>query len=223
MERGTNSKENVLVVVAIDFGTTYSGWAYSFRKEYKENHTNIKTKGGWKNFDGQATEKTPTVALFTPEDKFHSFGYEAENKYAELVDEEQSTGWKYFKRFKMALLSDDTKQFGHQQRKLVTGKISRHQKLKDVNGKKLPSLTVVSECLNFLKNDFLKALKEKVNFVEMKDIHWVITVPAIWSDEAKAFMRLAANQAGIDDTLLSLAYEPEAWQYTVGYNYTEEN
>ncbi|CAG2197920.1 unnamed protein product [Mytilus edulis] len=44
----------------------------------------------------------------------------------------------------------------------------------------------------------------------MKDIHWVITVPAIWSDEAKAFMRLAANQAGIDDTLLSLAYEPEA-------------
>ncbi|XP_076085748.1 heat shock 70 kDa protein 12B-like isoform X1 [Mytilus galloprovincialis] len=119
MERGTSSKENVLVVVAIDFGTTYSGWAYSFRKEYKDNHTNIKTKGGWKNFDGQATEKTPTVALFTPEDKFHSFGYEAENKYAELVDEEQSTGWKYFKRFKMALLSDDTKQFGHQQRKLA--------------------------------------------------------------------------------------------------------
>ncbi|CAG2197919.1 unnamed protein product [Mytilus edulis] len=143
MERGTNSKENVLVVVAIDFGTTYSGWAYSFRKEYKENHTNIKTKGGWKNFDGQATEKTPTVALFTPEDKFHSFGYEAENKYAELVDEEQSTGWKYFKRFKMALLSDDTKQFGHQQRKLVTGKISRHQKLKDVNGKKI---TIFNSC-----------------------------------------------------------------------------
>lgn len=67
-----------------------------------------------------------------------------------------------------------------------------------MNGKKLPSLTVVSECLKFLKDDFLKALKEKVNFVEMKDIHWVITVPAIWSDEAKAFMRLAANQVNLN-------------------------
>lgn len=53
---------------------------------------------------------------------------------------------------------------------------------------------VVSECLKFLKEDFIKTLEEKVNFIEMNDIHWIVTVPAIWSDHAKQFMRLATNQ-----------------------------
>ncbi|CAC5370253.1 unnamed protein product [Mytilus coruscus] len=102
----------------------------------------------------------------------------------------------------MALFSDETNQ--------TARKLSRRQMMKDVNGHKLESLMVVSECLKFLKDDFLKTLQENVNFVEMKDIHWVLTVPAIWSDQAKQFMRQAANQAGIEDGLLSLAYEPEA-------------
>lgn len=70
--------------------------------------------------------------------------------------------------------------------------------MKDVNGHKLESLMVVSECLKFLKDDFLKTLLENVNFVEMKDIHWVLTVPAIWSDQAKQFMRQAANQVNLN-------------------------
>ncbi|XP_052072640.1 heat shock 70 kDa protein 12A-like [Mytilus californianus] len=195
-------KENALIVVALDFGTTYSGWAYSVRHDFKENRSDIKTKGGWKSGDGLVTDKTPTVVLFTHENKFHSFGYNAESKYAELVDDNKASGWKYFKRFKMTLFSDETSQ--------VRRKISRRRMMNDVNGQKLQSLMVVSECLRFLRNDFLKILHENVNFVELKDIHWVLTVPAIWSDQAKQFMRQAANQAGIEDDLLSLAYEPEA-------------
>ncbi|XP_062588785.1 heat shock 70 kDa protein 12B-like [Saccostrea cucullata] len=42
------------------------------------------------------------------------------------------------------------------------------------------------------------------------DILWVLTVPAIWSDEAKQFMREAAIQAGIQDDHLVLALEPES-------------
>lgn len=44
----------------------------------------------------------------------------------------------------------------------------------------------------------------------MADIRWVITVPAIWSDPAKAFMRTAAIKAGIDPGMLTIALEPEA-------------
>lgn len=42
------------------------------------------------------------------------------------------------------------------------------------------------------------------------DILWVLTVPAIWSDQAKQFMREAAIQAGIRDDHLVLALEPES-------------
>ena len=53
-------------------------------------------------------------------------------------------------------------------------------------------------------------------------LRWVLTVPAIWDDEARKFMRFAAEQAGIggggDDcaakdaapSRLALALEPEA-------------
>lgn len=43
-----------------------------------------------------------------------------------------------------------------------------------------------------------------------KDIDFVLTVPAIWGDEAKLFMREAAMQAGINPSQLTLALEPEA-------------
>lgn len=51
-------------------------------------------------------------------------------------------------------------------------------------------------------------------------LRWVLTVPAIWDDEARAFMRVAAEQAGIgggpsrtgsdSPSRLALALEPEA-------------
>uniref|UniRef100_A0A7S2MNN6 Uncharacterized protein n=1 Tax=Octactis speculum TaxID=3111310 RepID=A0A7S2MNN6_9STRA len=45
-------------------------------------------------------------------------------------------------------------------------------------------------------------------------VKWVVTVPAIWTDPAKAFMRTAALNAGLIDTIqsdrLQLALEPEA-------------
>jgi molecular chaperone DnaK (HSP70) len=50
--------------------------------------------------------------------------------------------------------------------------------------------------------------------MEISHIRWVITVPAIWSDAAKQFMREAAFRAGliteIDSDKLVIALEPEA-------------
>lgn len=42
------------------------------------------------------------------------------------------------------------------------------------------------------------------------EIRWILTVPAIWSDTSKAFMRKAAVKAGIKSSQLRIALEPEA-------------
>ena len=94
------------MVCAIDFGTTYSGWAYSFKHEYKSDplKENVQL---WHSGSSPATEKTPTVALISPDGKsLVAFGYEAENKYKELVENEEHREYYYFRRFKMALNKD---------------------------------------------------------------------------------------------------------------------
>ncbi|CAC5367766.1 unnamed protein product [Mytilus coruscus] len=103
----------------------------------------------------------------------------------------------------------------------IGNSISQH-KLEDVNGGKLSSLTVFSECLKFLKDDVLAYMKHMfTDIIRMRDFYWIITVPTFWSDHGKQFMRLAARQAGIVDELLSLVDEPVAvaiyckmWQST---------
>uniref|UniRef100_A0A8W8MNW1 Uncharacterized protein n=1 Tax=Magallana gigas TaxID=29159 RepID=A0A8W8MNW1_MAGGI len=43
-----------------------------------------------------------------------------------------------------------------------------------------------------------------------ENIRWMLTVPAIYEEPAKQFMRLAAREAGIEGDNLLLALEPEA-------------
>jgi len=47
--------------------------------------------------------KTATCVLFKADKSFHSFGYEAENEYARLVEDEKHKDWYFFRRFKMQL------------------------------------------------------------------------------------------------------------------------
>ncbi|KAH3834058.1 hypothetical protein DPMN_107376 [Dreissena polymorpha] len=61
-----------------------------------------------------------------------------------------------------------------------------------------------------MKDDLTKISVSQVVGLKPGDIHWVLTVPAIWNDSAKHFMRLAAEQAGMSSDKLTLALEPEA-------------
>jgi hypothetical protein len=87
-----------LLVAAIDFGTTFSGYAFSFRDKPLE----IVANNNW-NDESNLSLKTPTCILLDPEEKFHSFGYEAENKYKMLFEEDEHHNWLFFRRFKMLL------------------------------------------------------------------------------------------------------------------------
>ncbi|KAL3885513.1 hypothetical protein ACJMK2_025566 [Sinanodonta woodiana] len=64
--------------------------------------------------------------------------------------------------------------------------------------------------IKYLKDDLLKQCATGGDgIVRPSDIMWVLTVPAIWNDSAKQFMREAALQAGLSTTKLKLALEPE--------------
>ena len=98
------AKSGGLVVVAIDFGTTFSGYAFSFKNQPSEVQKNMKWTAG---SSKMISLKTPTCVLLKPDDTFHSFGFEAENKYSALAEDGEHHGWKLFKHFKMLLHSNE--------------------------------------------------------------------------------------------------------------------
>lgn len=99
---GTTSSqppERHFIVVAIDFGTTYSGYAFSFVRDPDAVHMMRRWEGG---DPGVVNQKTPTTLLLEPNGKFHSFGYAARDFYHDL-DAQEAKRWLYFEKFKMAL------------------------------------------------------------------------------------------------------------------------
>ncbi|ERE69761.1 heat shock protein 12B [Cricetulus griseus] len=185
------------VVVAIDFGTTASGYAFSFASDPEAIHMMRKWEGG---DPGVANQKTPTCLLLTPEGVFHSFGYTARDYYHDL-DPEEARDWLYFEKFKMKIHSATD--------------LTLKTQLEAVNGKQMLALEVFAHALRFFKEHALQELREQSPGVLEKDtVRWVLTVPAIWKQPAKQFMREAAYLAGLvsreDAEKLLIALEPEA-------------
>ena len=103
-----------IAVVAIDFGTTFSGFAFAFN--HKDGEKGIHMNKEWGTDQGYATMKTPTCLLLNPNKSFNSFGYEAQDKFAELEDDEAQQYY-YFKRFKMVLHSNEVRIHTHTHKK----------------------------------------------------------------------------------------------------------
>lgn len=63
------------------------------------------------------------------------------------------------------------------------------------NGKKMLALKVFSHALRFFKDHCLQELSDQSSTrIVNDDIRWVITVPAIWRQPAKQFMRQASYE-----------------------------
>jgi hypothetical protein len=83
-----SAADDYRVCVAMDIGTTFSSYAYSFRESSSE----IKVCDSWGSGLGVAGSKAPTVVLVRNKTKFVAFGYEAQEKYAEMDEEEVKEG-----------------------------------------------------------------------------------------------------------------------------------
>lgn len=92
--------QSYIAIVAIDFGTTFSGFAFSFL--HLEGEPGIHLNKDWGNEQGYQTAKAPTSVLLTPEKIFDKFGYEAAEQYAQL-EEPRNRDVFFFERFKMLL------------------------------------------------------------------------------------------------------------------------
>ena len=66
------------------------------------------------------------------------------------------------------------------------------------NGQRMLALTVFAHALSFFRSRALQEISDQSGAkVSNDDIRWIITVPAIWNEPAKHFMRLAAYQVRI--------------------------
>ncbi|KAM9324881.1 heat shock 70 kDa protein 12A [Gastrophryne carolinensis] len=154
----------------------------------------------WEGGDpGVSNQKTPTTMLLMPDRKFHSFGFAARDFYHDL-DPSESRHWLYFEKFKMKLHSSTD--------------LSMETNLTAANGKKVKALEIFAYALQYFKEQALKELSDQAGCeMDNGEVRWVITVPAIWKQPAKQFMRQAAYKAGLaspeNPEQLIIALEPE--------------
>lgn len=100
--------KDYLACVAVDIGSTGTGYAYSTRDDFRADQLDVTLNEKWtEESQGSLGLKAPTCLLLDPTMQFHAFGYEAENKYAELAAEELHEDWYYFERFKMQLFKNE--------------------------------------------------------------------------------------------------------------------
>ncbi|XP_053400026.1 heat shock 70 kDa protein 12A-like [Mercenaria mercenaria] len=192
------SKSGKVVVAAIDFGSTFSGYAFSFSHDYEVEPTKVSVNTSWvAGSAGLMSLKTPTILLLDNNKKFVAFGDEAEEKYLDIAADEEHHKYYYFRRFKMLLYK-------------VSGKLTRDVMIPDDKGRQMAALLVFSISIRYLKDHLMDTLGRRMTGILPGDIRWVLTVPAIWSDGSKQFMREAAEKAGIKKDCLIIALEPEA-------------
>ncbi|CAG2213173.1 unnamed protein product [Mytilus edulis] len=171
-----------LFVVAIDFGTTYSGYAFSTKSQPNSIYT-----CDWRR-SSLLSYKAPTSVLLNHKKEFLAFGYDAETKYMSSLendsDDEDSEEAKeavyyYFRRFKMALYNES---------------VDMDSLIKDESGFKMKAIDIFTFAIKYLKDQTINKLRRTLTDVDIADIHYVLTVPAIWEDKAKMFMRKSAEK-----------------------------
>ncbi|XP_060583843.1 uncharacterized protein LOC132740007 [Ruditapes philippinarum] len=183
-----------MIVAAIDIGSKFTAMAYSFGADFKRDHLNIHVYHDWTNSTGIQTDKVSTVALFDDNGKFHSFGYEAEIKYAELLEQAEEGGttclWRIFRDLSL------------------TEKQNSEYAVKDDQTKPMAAMDVYVAVVMCLKSQMFRYLKTKLTELKPHDIHWILTVPSHESETM--FLKEVANRAKDEKELISFVLKPEA-------------
>ena len=189
----TMSSQSTSVVIAIDFGTSRSGYAYAFRADQQ-----IVRNTNWAN-QPVPYPKTLTQLLYQDSEAV-AWGWSARRALEEMREAFDIKKYYLFESFKMALCG------GANQIPSIIN-----------NGKSFSVVQLVADYLRKLKEVVLKQMNHETGgYVNNEDILWCLTVPAIWTEPEKRLMRQAAQQAGLisesefDQQRLLLVLEPEA-------------
>ncbi|KAK3099610.1 hypothetical protein FSP39_007013 [Pinctada imbricata] len=143
------------LVAAIDFGTTYSGYAYSTKDEIRNIHV---CKSSQDNIDKHLSLKIPTSILLSPTKKVLSIGSEAETDYKALAEDDEHTDHYFFRRFKMELHKSE--------------KLHRNTVIKDSNGRSIHAMKVFKLYITKLKEMLMTDLDRAGTMVGHDEIFW---------------------------------------------------
>lgn len=72
--------------------------------------------------------------------------------------------------------------------------MTRKTSIQDIHGKPFTAQEIFTISIRFLREHFLNLLEMRNYKIPESDICYTVTVPAIWSDAAKQFMKEAAIQ-----------------------------
>ncbi|KAJ5782153.1 hypothetical protein N7457_003927 [Penicillium paradoxum] len=184
-----------LMVIAIDFGTTYSGVAWATLYDFKRKNINLITE--WPECP-QEEGKVPTELFYEYGDKHWGYG---------IPGDADPIGW-----FKLLLLKDeDVPEHIRSSDFFLRAK----RKVRDEG---LTAQDMVADYLKLLWDHALEMILKSrgEHVVNNFRFHIVITVPAIWKGYARQSMQEAAEKAGLlverdaGKTRLTFVPEPEA-------------
>ncbi|EWG37123.1 hypothetical protein FVEG_00874 [Fusarium verticillioides 7600] len=192
-----NKPVDDVIIIGIDFGTTYSGvaWAYSRQPE------DIEVVTSWDAEMSKCSdlEKVPTQLLYE-DDEVASWGYS-------IPGDEIGLKW-----FKLLLLEDSD----------ITAEMSNSSQIREarkfLKESNDDAADAVASFLRELWGHAMDAIIRKLGdeLVGQSRFHVVITLPEIWPLYAQQRMKLAAKMSGIlekrlcGETTLHFISEPEA-------------
>ncbi|XP_062588242.1 uncharacterized protein LOC134249896 [Saccostrea cucullata] len=182
-----------LVLAAIDIGTTFSGCALIFTKNIQKDPLDIIIPP-WQGSKINSL-KAPTLLLLNRDKKCIAFGYKAEKMYTELKCEGKHLGYYYFREFTW----------------LLDAGLTGNEMIKDIRGKKLPLVELLSLVIKGLYMQCDQKLKLILRDELIPDeIAWLLTVPSHWNDSGKQLMKTAALRADMRQQNMCIELESVA-------------
>ncbi|KAL3879156.1 hypothetical protein ACJMK2_031465 [Sinanodonta woodiana] len=177
------------IVASFDVGSTYSGYAYSTRTEYMEDMLQIHLNDEWISGHGNLhTYKTPSHLLLTADRQFHSFGYEAERKYAQLIEAKSHDTWYFFRHLKKDLKNKN---------------LRKDTMVEEEAGKSMSFSTILTIVYKYLRQHLLRTIDVAVKSASSESlaanfrIEYILTVPTKWITVSREMTITAAKMAGL--------------------------
>ncbi|KAI9738107.1 MAG: hypothetical protein M1818_005535 [Claussenomyces sp. TS43310] len=176
-----------MIIVGIDFGTTFSGVAWTTQGCPED----LEVITVWPGSQNKTSEKVPTVMKYetTKEEPSFRWGFQV----SPLVDG--------IRGLKLLLDEDQKDRYGPS---LLSKNI--------LMAIRKDAVDVASDYLRELFRVVQKVQVRRLGeaYVKSAKFRIVLTVPAVWSDKAKDATLKAAEKAGLNDHELSMISEPEA-------------
>ncbi|KAK8073653.1 hsp70 protein [Apiospora phragmitis] len=178
----------IKVVIAFDFGTTYSGVSYAFRKPGQQ--ANPSPVCRWPgDRTGRVTNdvKVPTIISYSSQTEF-KWGYQVKLNDKSIVG------------IKLLLDPDQDK----------PSYLPGSGKKTSLKSLPKPAVDIASDYIGAVYSHALQEIRKSSvgGFFDTCGREIVLTVPAVWSDKAKALTHQAATKAGLGHAMM--IKEPEA-------------